>query len=497
MEGAFVSRQIRADYSQGMLLPHSLEEWVGPEHPARFIRAFVEAMDLGALGVQWNAGVAGRPTYGADLLLEVWLYGYFVGLRSTRKLEAACREQMGMLWLTGMNAPDHNTLWRFFERNRGALRGLFTQSVRVARDAGLVGMVLHALDGTKIGAQVSTAGGWHRDKLNALLGRLDEIVKDWEREIEETAAPDEPGTGLPEPLHDEEALREKIRNALEGLRRLDEAGQNHLHPDEPEARVMKCSDINANRFAYNSQIVVDADSNLIVGQDVCCQANDQHQLAPMLAATQDTLGACAALTVADAGYASGQAFYEADRDGRQVAVNLPASWTENPNPYHASHFDYDPQHNEAICPRGQRLSYTHTRQHRHKKHPLHHYRCHHTQCPVRQQCTRDPKGRGIELSPYHENLQHHRQRLHEPELRHALTRRAGIVEKIFGTLKHDLNFRRYTLRGLDKVRTQWALICTTYNLRKLYTQWLHPKPKPHTTTPKHRKPPRHSHPAIA
>ena len=127
-----MSKAIRAGYQQSFLFPPCLEDWIPADHPARFLREFVESLDLKSLGFQEGESEEGRPHYGVDLLLKVWLYGYFVKLRSSRQLEWGCRENVALIWLTGRHEPDHNTLWRFWRDHKKALRKVFGQAVEVA-----------------------------------------------------------------------------------------------------------------------------------------------------------------------------------------------------------------------------------------------------------------------------------------------------------------------------------------------------------------------------
>src|SRR5688572_30717848 len=160
---------------QTWLLPPTLDELVPPDHPARFVAAFVDELDRatwGQLGVVVAGDPMGAPAYDPRALLSVWLYGFMTGVRSSRRLEAACRDQMPYLWLTGWQRPDHNTLWRFYQAHRQAMRRLLQRTVRTAVRLGLVDLAVQAVDGTKI------AGNAARDRTYDAAGleRLQEQV---------------------------------------------------------------------------------------------------------------------------------------------------------------------------------------------------------------------------------------------------------------------------------------------------------------------------------
>src|SRR3990170_1777604 len=111
----------RLSREQTWLLPPSLDDLIALDHPARFVAALVDAMgpeEWSELGVSIEGEALGAPAYHPRALLSVWVYGFMTRVRSSRKLEAACRDQMPYLWLTGWQHPDHNTLWRFYREHR-------------------------------------------------------------------------------------------------------------------------------------------------------------------------------------------------------------------------------------------------------------------------------------------------------------------------------------------------------------------------------------------
>ncbi len=463
-----MSREIRADYAQMEMMPPCLEDWVPLDHPARFLRAFVEALDLVELGFRQRESAEGAPSYAVDLLLKVWLYGYLKRIRSTRGLEEACREHLSLVWLTGRHAPDHNTLWRFWRENRAALRRVFRAGVRVEAEQGLVGMICHAVDGTKIQAVGSARTTEHREDLERALQRVEASIAEMEAAVEKAEKEEAGEYALPESLQEAEKLREAIRASLG---RMEEVEREHLHPGEPEARLMPCA--GRNPPAYNAQAVVDAQAGIIVAETVVNAESDNQMLVPMLEEVKANVGAVAEETAADGGYSSAAQLGEAEARGYEVIV-APGVETGGPHQgeYASAKFQYDGERDEVICPRGERLKFEAKQNKGPHRPPVRRYRCHSfRECPVRELCSRNKRGRQIEVSPQHAAVMRQRAKRLDPVKRALLRRRQVIVEPVFGILKQAEGFRRWTVRGLENVRTQWALVCTAYNLKKLAHTW--------------------------
>jgi transposase len=464
-----MSQEIRANYDQMDLLPQCLEDWVPRDHPARFLREFVDALNLAELGFQQRESEEGRPSYAADLLLKVWVYGYLRRIHSTRELEKACREHLGLLWLTGRNDPDHNPSadgWRFWRDNRRALGEVFRQVVQVARRNQLVGLICHAVDGTMVRAACSRRTMEHAKELKEDLAKVEASIREMEEAVEAAEAREEGEYRLPEALVEKQQLREAIRDSLA---KMQAAGREHLHPQEPEARMMKCE--GRAEPAYNAQAVVEEEHQLIVAEAVVKAENDAHQLTAMIGEVEQNLGEVAKETVADGSYGSAEELGKAEAQGYGVVVSLkdPTRVGE----FHSSRFQYDPESDQVVCPRGETLRLQGIRRHKQKPFPLRVYRCQNFRdCPLREACTRDRHGRLVEIGPYHGAVERQRQKQAEAEKRQLLKKRKGLVEPVFGTIKQAMGFRRYTVRGLEKVQTQWSLICAAFNLRKLHAFWI-------------------------
>ena len=212
------------------MLPPTLDELLPLDHPARFVAEFVDALDRDGwaeLGVEMDGDVLGAPAYHPSALLSVWLYGFMTGARSCRKLEAACRDQIPRLWLTGWQHPDHNTLWRFYKGHRQAMRKLFERTVRTALAMKLVDLAVQAVDGTKVVANASVNRSYDAEGLHSLLERLERAIADLEAQIE--AGEDAAVARMPEELADKEVLREQVKQAMANL-----ASQKHHKADQPD-----------------------------------------------------------------------------------------------------------------------------------------------------------------------------------------------------------------------------------------------------------------------
>ena len=464
-----MSYSIEPDYYQQYVFPPRLEDLLPSDHPARFLRTFVDLLDLDELGFRPSPGNDGRPHYANSMKLKIWLYGYFRRLYSTRQLEDGCQNDLGLLFLTGLHYPSHSTLWSFFDLNREAIRELFISVTETALKAGLIGFTLHALDGTKIQAKVSTRTGWKSRDLMKMLKDVDSSIDEIIEKIESSNQEEQDSCKLPEKLQDQEKLKTEIESILCEMKAIN---REHLHKSDKDARMMKNSKVKD--YSFNAQAVVDDESGLIVAEDVVNDETDNKMLVPMIEKVEDNLDEKADETVADGGFYSPEQLVKAEEKGHDVLVNIGKNVApkKGDKPFHKSKFKYDKKSDVFICPLGRELTFSREKKSRHGKYTLRTFRCEfYRNCPQRSSCSGDKRGRTIEMGPHHEALQRQIQKQKVPDNKELLAKRKQIVEPVFGIIKENYGFRRFTVRGLENVRTQWSLICTSYNLRKLFKVW--------------------------
>jgi hypothetical protein len=224
-------------------------------------------------------------------------------------------------------------------------------------------------------------------------------------------------------------------------------------------------------LGYNAQAVVD-DAGLLVAQDVGAGANDADQLGPMLDQVEATLGEVADHTLADTGYESSEQLARAKAADRQIVGATKPSQLEAPadKPYDKAHFAYDVERDVMVCPRGPTLSFEGIKREK-RRLPLLVYRCQQIDCPVRGACSKDPKGRTVRRTEADPALLAQREKMRDPEQQTLYRMRKQLIELVFARIKAIEGFRRFTVRGLTKVRAQWSLVCLAYNLKLLARAW--------------------------
>jgi transposase len=453
---------------QTYLLPPSLEEWVSPTHPVRFIATWLDDLDAAtwsALGIDLVPARQGEARYAPQALLAIWVYGFMTGIRSSRALETACRDQLPFRWVSGNQTPDHNTLWRFYQRHRSQFHHLFHRSVRLAVEADLVDWAIQAVDGTKL--QANAAGDRMLDAaaLATLAERVDAAIAELEAQDggERSGPPD-----LPAELGDLQALRDRI---VQAEARLAE-GRSKANVTDPDAHQMTACGVN--RPAYNAQAVVapvasatDQGGRLIVALDVRTRADDHDVLPGLIAQATKRTGQQATVTVADAGYYSGPDLATCAELEATVVVPEPRTKRQD-DPYGPQAFTHDPDTDTMTCPAGTRLKRWGTPDPaKDARYGAPDTAC--RTCPAKPACCpTTTRGRVIVRRPEAAIRERHRTWLASEEAQELGKRRKGLVEAVFGTLKTRHGARQCLLRGLANVQAEWTLLATTFNLQTLW-----------------------------
>jgi transposase len=447
--------------NQTLLFPPSLHDWLAEGHLARFLVDVVSALDLSAISRSYQEKDGrGQAAYAPAMMVRLLLYGYANGVSSSRKIEKRTYEDLAFRFLSGDQHPDHATLADFRKRHLDALAGLFKQALLLCAEAGLVKLGHVAIDGTKIKANASKHKAMSYKRMNETEARLEQEVealmaaaKKTDAEEDAQHGKDRRGDELPEELQRRESRLKKIREAKQALEQAareqaelkrEEAEQKlaereeqerrtgkkqrgrkpqapdpeQARPDDteqrnfvdPESRIMPDGG-NKGSFVqgYNAQIAVDSESQVIVAAELPQETNDKKQLLPMIAQIAINLDKKPEKVSADTGY-----FSEA---------NLTDESVEDVDLYVATGRD---KHSDVV------------------------------------ETSSDPPP--ADASP----KEAMRGKLRSQAGRAVSKMRKAIVEPVFGQIKEQRGFRRFSLRGKHNVSREWKLVCAVSNLLKLF-----------------------------
>ena len=418
---------------QMFLLPPSLRDWLPEDHLVYFVSDVVDQLDLSKIESVYEKDDRGQPPYNPRMMTKVLVYAYCVGVFSSRKIQKRLIEDVAFRVLAAGNQPDFRTISDFRKIHLEALQGLFEQVLKLALTAGAIKLGRVALDGSKVKANASKhkAMSYKRmkedeRKLRAEVHQLLQQAKAADDEEDARYGKDKRGDELPEELSRRETRLERIREAKRALeqRAREEAEQANkdkepeqkVTPDDktqynftdPESRIMKGADGFVQ--AYNAQVVVEEGSQLIVAQAVTQDANDKKQVTPMVAAIEEQAGQTPTQLLADSGYCSDENLRALEKKPVDVyiaTVRQKHGKTDGP------------------CKRG----------------------------PLPQGATRVDKMT---------------RKLQTKAGAAVYAARKCIVEPVFGQIKQARGFRQFLLRGVKKVRGEWALVCLTHNILKMY-----------------------------
>jgi transposase len=419
---------------QDLLLPPSLREWLAENHLVYFVSDVVDQLDLSAMYAVYEKEKRGQPPYDPRLMTKLLVYGYCTGVFSSRRIQKRLQEDIPFKVLAAGNEPDFRTISDFRKTHIATLQKLFEQVLAMALECGAIKLGRVSLDGTKLKANASKhkamSYGRMKDKQQQLKEEVKQLLEQAEAadKEEDRQYGDKRGDELPEELQRRETRLAKIKEAKKVVeqRARDKAAEEGKSAEEaklakpddkdqynftdPESRIMKGGDGFVQ--GYNAQAAVEPTLLLIVGQTVTEAANDKKQLKPMVELIEQQSGQCPEAILADNGYCSEENLELLESAERRI---------------------------EGFIATGKQ---------KHGEHRL----------PAKR--GRLPKG-ATEVDRMKRKLQ-------TKVGKAVYAARKCVVEPVFGQIKQARGFRQFLLRGKEKVKGEWALLCLTHNVLRLY-----------------------------
>jgi transposase len=513
-----MKKQIFKPYEQNqlMLLPPNLEELIPEKHLVRVVDEIIEQINIDPLLQQYKGG--GTSAYLPKMLVKVIIYAYTQRIFSSRQIAKALRENINFMWLSGMNRPDHRTINRFRGKiMKAVIDEVFYAVVEQLLDQGYIDLKKYFVDGTKLEANANKYSFvWRKstenykailqEKVRKLLDEIDEIETEEEIEYGERDL-EEVGEGKEIDSEKLKEVAEKINQRLKkdpknktlkkAKRSLENdfiprqekyeqqektfQGRNSYSKIDQDATFMRMKEDHMRngqlKAGYNIQM--GTQNQFVIGYTIHQRAGDTSCLKPHLDYLKEWLGEYPESLIADAGYGSEEnyAYLEENNVAAYVKYNTfhyeqKRRLKNSKTKYRPENFKYLPELDQYECPQGERLTYEFTKKYvtnngyESSRRIYGGTAC--RDCPVMKECTKSKYHRrlwvGVELNKMKKTAH---DRLLSPRGIEVRSQRPIEVEAVFGRLKQNWGFRRFMLRGVEKVKTEWGILCIAHNLSKM------------------------------
>ena len=469
------------DRDQIMLFPGSIDEYVDENGTVRVIEAYIDSLDLYALGFSRpQPKGTGRPPYDPKDILKLYVYGYMNRIRSSRCLEAESKRNLEVLWLLRKLTPDHKTIAKFRCDNGAALKNVFRDFVKLCVKMGLYGKELAAVDGSKFKAVNSKDRNFTKDKLKKRLEQIEKKIGEYLEELDQADREEEKSEkekSAQEIRQIVEELNERKRRYKAYEEELGGTGETQKSLTDGESRLMSAN--GRLDVCYNVQTAVDAKNKLIVEFEVTNHANDLNLLTPMAAKAQQILETERMAVAADTGYDSASDIAAAVRKGidphvagtdYDISVPVEEGEGEEIKSHVRGRCVYLPDRNIAVCPMGKTLYPTCYKKSGRQGVYNNSRACKACTC----RCTASKRGQYFEIvmaesdftTEYTDKDLNVRQ-VHVKPNRTMYKQRKSLSEHPFGTIKRSMDSGYCLTKGIKKASAEFSLTFLAYNLKRV------------------------------
>jgi len=479
---------IKSFKNQSWLLPPSLEDIIPEDHICYLVESLVSLLDFSMFDVRYSG--PGHPAYHPRILIKILVMGVLDRVRSSRELAKNARENIVYMFLAEKATPDFRTISDFRKNNPDLVKEVFKHTVTLAKQNGMIDLSHLATDGSKQKANAANKRVLTKDELDFLLRFVDEELEEWAKQddIEDEIFGDIRGIDqLPN------KSRKKIQNIVKRYigkmkeegnifkdktygklsQAYDELKEHELkkvNVTDPESRFMK-NKKGRIEASYNVQITVDK-KNFILANDVSKDENDVGQLQPQVLQTEENIG----LLPENIPWSFDNGYYESGNikflDDEMIDGYIPDNKKKTVPPYDKQHFIYDQENDEYICPAGKPVTFLGERYDKSKKKTVRIYKGQKCKtCPYQKICTKQKDGiRYIRSFPYRKERNAMNEKMDTEKGKEIYKLRAITVEPVFGDIKENKGMQGFFTRGIKTVRTEFNLVCTACNLKKIWIE---------------------------